>query len=62
MSLQEVEGMQLAPGQSGTIAVTFTPEGAKGDKVNGILYVDDFSQRTLAGNEQLAFPYSYRIK
>jgi len=52
--------LQLAPGQSGTIAVTFTPQGAKGDKVNGILYVDDFSQRTLAGNEQLAFPYRYR--
>ncbi len=54
--------LQLAPGQSGTITVTFTPQGAKGDKVNGILYVDDFSQRTLAGNEQIAFPYSYRIK
>jgi hypothetical protein len=54
--------LQLAPGQSGTITVTFTPRGEKGDKVNGILYVDDFSQRTLAGNEQLSFPYSYRIK
>jgi len=54
--------LQLGPGDSGTITVTFTPQGAKGDKVNGILYVDDFSQRTLAGNEQIAFPYSYRIK
>jgi hypothetical protein len=42
--------------------VTFTPQGVKGDKVNGILCVDDFSQRILAGNEQFAFPYSYRIK
>jgi hypothetical protein len=54
--------LRLAPGQSGTITVTFTPQGAKGDKVNGILYVDDFSQRILAGNEHVAFPYSYRIK
>jgi hypothetical protein len=52
----------LAPGQTGTITVTFTPQGARGDKVNGILYVDDFSQRTLAGNEHVAFPYSYKIK
>jgi hypothetical protein len=54
--------LQLAPGQSGTITVTFTPQGRKGDKVDDILYVDDFGQRFLAGNEQFAFPYSYRIK
>ena len=54
--------LQLGPGQSGTITVTFTPQGTKGDKVHGILYVDDFSQRILAGNEEMAFPYSYRIK
>lgn len=39
-----------------------TPQGAKNEKVNGVLYVDDFSLRTLAGNEQMAFPYSYKIK
>ena len=49
--------LTLGPGQSGTITVTFTPQGTKGDKVKGVLYVDDFSQRTLAGNEQMAFPY-----
>jgi hypothetical protein len=54
--------LTLGPGQSGTITVTFTPQGAKGDKVKGVLYVDDFSQRTLAGNEQMAFPYDYKIK
>jgi hypothetical protein len=52
----------LAPGESGAITVTFTPQGEKGDKVNGILYVDDFSLRALSGNQQIAFPYSYRIK
>jgi hypothetical protein len=54
--------LTLGPGESGTITVTFTPQGARGDKVNGILYVDDFSFRTLAGSEHVAFPYSYKIK
>jgi hypothetical protein len=54
--------LQLGPHQSGAIKVTFTPQGKRGDKVSGILYVDDFSQRTLAGNEEIAFPYSYKIK
>ena len=54
--------LQLSPGQSGTITVTFAPQGAKNEKVNGVLYVDDFSFRTLAGNEQMAFPYGYNIK
>jgi len=54
--------LELGPGQSGTITVTFTPQGAHGDRVNGVLYVDDFSQRVFTGNEEMAFPYSYRIK
>jgi len=36
--------------------------GNHGDKVNGVLYVDDFSFRTFSGNEQMALPYSYTIK
>jgi len=54
--------LQLGPGQSGTITVTFAPQGKRGDKVKGVLYVDDFSLRTFTGNEQIAFPYSYKIK
>jgi len=54
--------LQLAPGQSGTITVTFTPRGRRGDAVRGNLFIDDFSQRVLAGNEEIAFPYSYRIR
>jgi hypothetical protein len=54
--------LQLGPGDSGTITVTFTPQGSHGDTVNGVLYVDDFSFRTDTGNEQMAFPYSYKIK
>ena len=34
----------------------------EGDQVRGVLYVDDFSLRTLTGNEQLAIPYSYRVR
>jgi hypothetical protein len=54
--------LTLQPGQSGKITVTFTPQGKRGDRVRGVLYVDDFSFRTLTGNEQLAIPYSYRIR
>jgi Subtilase family/Peptidase inhibitor I9 len=53
--------LTLAPGQTGRITVTFTPQGKRGSKVNGTLYVDDFGYRLLTGNEQAAFPYSYRI-
>ena len=51
-----------ASGQSGKVTVTFTPRGKSGDRVSGVLYVDDFGLRTLSGNEQLAIPYSYRIR
>jgi len=54
--------LQLGPGESGTMTVTFTPQGAPNERVRGVLYVDDFSFRTLSGNEEMAFPYSYRIK
>jgi hypothetical protein len=54
--------LTLGPGQSGTITVTFTPQGSKNDKVSGVLYVDDFSLFTFTGNEQMAFPYDYKIK
>jgi Subtilase family len=54
--------LTLKPGQSGKITVTFTPRGKHGATVQGILYVDDFSFRTLTGNEQLAIPYSYKIR
>jgi hypothetical protein len=54
--------LTLGPGQSGTITVTFTPQGSRGSRVHGTLYVDDFGFRLDTGNEQMAFPYSYRIK
>jgi hypothetical protein len=54
--------LTLGPGQSGQITVTFTPQGRRGSKTSGVLYVDDFGLRTLTGNEQFAIPYSYRIR
>ncbi len=54
--------LSLAPGQSGRITVTFTPQGDRGSKVKGTLYVDDFGIARFTGNEQAAFPYSYKVK
>ena len=54
--------LTLKPGQTGKITVTFTPQGKHGATVQGVLYVDDFSFRTLTGNEQLAIPYSYKVR
>ncbi len=54
--------LTLEPGQTGKITVTFTPQGRHGAKVQGVLYVDDFSFRTLTGDEQLAIPYSYKVR
>jgi hypothetical protein len=54
--------LTLAPGKSGKITVTFTPHGRRGDRVRGVLYVDDFSSFLGTGNQQLAIPYRYRIR
>jgi hypothetical protein len=54
--------LTLKPGQTGKITVTITPAGKHGATVQGVLYVDDFSFETLTGNEQIAIPYSYKIR
>ncbi len=51
----------LQPGQTGTITVTITPGGAAGTTVNGVLYVDTFSDAVLSGDELAAIPYRYTI-
>jgi hypothetical protein len=51
----------LGPGQSGRITVTFTAPSRRG-RVNGTLYVDDFEGGLDTGNEQAAFPYSYKVR
>jgi len=51
----------LAPGQTATITVTITPTGAKGTKVSGVLYLDNFNGILLSGDELAGVPYSYTI-
>ena len=52
----------LQPGESATIMVTITPSGAKGSKVTGHLYVDDFNYFNYDGDELIDLPYAYSIK
>jgi hypothetical protein len=57
-----VAPLTLQPGQRGTITVTFTPQGKKGDVVKGEIYIDDINSAFLDfTNEQIALPYRYRI-
>jgi hypothetical protein len=58
-----VAPLTLQPGQRGTITVTFTPQGKKGDVVRGVIYIDDINSSFLDfTNEQIALPYRYRIR
>jgi hypothetical protein len=54
--------LQLRPGQTGKIVVTFRPQGHAGKVVKGVLYVDTSDPFTDAGNELAAIPYEYTIK
>jgi len=51
----------LRPGESGTITVTVTPHGPAGTGVDGVLYVDSFTDVTDSGDELAAIPYRYTI-
>jgi hypothetical protein len=52
----------LAPGESGIITVTLTPNAAAvGSSVSGYLYVDTFNPNTFYGDEVVRVPYSYTI-
>ncbi|HEY5101550.1 MAG TPA: hypothetical protein VII70_02110, partial [Steroidobacteraceae bacterium] len=54
--------LQLAPGQSGTIHVTFKPTAAQvGTTVSGFLYIDTFNLGVLSGDEVVRLPYSYSV-
>ena len=57
----------IQPGQTGTVNVTITPQGASGTVVHGTLFVDDFAGDVppygqLTGDELTAIPYSYTVK
>jgi hypothetical protein len=52
----------LAPGASGTITVTLTPDAtAVGSTVSGYLYVDTYNGNSGTGDELVRIPYSYTI-
>jgi Subtilase family len=52
----------LAPGQSGVIRVTITPDGTQvGILVSGFIYVDTYNNVVLTGDEVVRIPYRYTI-
>ena len=52
----------LAPGQTGTIHVTITPNPAQiGTTVRGSIYIDTFNGTVQTGDEVVRLPYSYTI-
>ena len=54
--------LTLAPGQTGTITVTFTPSGRRGHVVRGFIGLDAFNLFTASGDEITKIPYAYRIR
>jgi hypothetical protein len=54
--------LTLAPGQSGTITLTFTPSGRRGHVVRGFIGLDSFNSVTASGDEIATIPYQYRIR
>ena len=53
--------IDLAPGASSTIPVTFTPSGKRGSVVSGDLFVDDYQSAADSANELGDIPYLYRV-
>lgn len=59
--------LTLAPGATGTITVTITPNAAAGTAVRGYLYVDTLAllagaiPTTFQDDELVAIPYSYKV-
>ncbi len=53
--------LSLAPGQSGTITLTITPNGPPGTVVHGFVAVDTFNPATASGDELVNIPYTYTV-
>jgi Subtilase family/Peptidase inhibitor I9 len=53
--------IDLAPGQTTKIPVTFTASGRRGSVVSGDLFVDDYQFNTAQSNELGDIPYRYRV-
>jgi Subtilase family len=53
--------LTLAPGQSGTINLTITPNAAIGSVVQGFIGVDTMNGSTMSGDEITLLPYTYTV-
>jgi hypothetical protein len=54
--------LTLAPGQSGIIHVTFTPDPSQvGKLISGFIYIDTYNNFVLTGDEVVRIPYRYTI-
>jgi hypothetical protein len=53
--------LSLAPGQSGTITLTITPNAPRGKAVRGFVAVDTFDLFTDSGDELTTIPYRYKV-
>jgi len=53
--------LTLAPGETGTITVTFTPSGLAGTVVTGALELDTFDPLTSMGDQVVSIPYAYTV-
>lgn len=53
--------LTLAPGASGTITVTITPNAPVGTVVRGFLDVDTFNGTTFSGDQVTSIPYTYKV-
>jgi hypothetical protein len=53
--------LSLAPGQTGTITLTFSSPGHEGKLVRGFVDVDTFNLASLSGDKVTTIPYSYKL-
>jgi hypothetical protein len=52
----------LAPGQTGTIFVSFSPTDPSGTQVRGLLTLETFNFNTVSSDEVASFPYAYTVR
>jgi hypothetical protein len=54
--------LSLAPGATGIINVTITPDSSQvGNTVSGFIYIDTFDFNVFTGDETVRIPYSYTV-